>query len=103
MFACTVCYELSAETPKVARTLLHAALVARRYLDHFEGQPLPAGCLWARKTKAPEETVDDVKAACERDLAQARAQVEAMGHSVGFAAVWVVVLGGGTFGLAPLG
>lgn len=99
MFIATMSYELHASTAPDARKLLRAELVGRRWKDRFDdGSLVPAGTVWIRRSKEPNETTDDIHAACGRDLFAAVAAVAATGRSITLVRAWVQVSGAGTFG-----
>lgn len=98
-FIATLTYELDPGVSPDARKLLRAELCGRRWQDRWEGRLMPAGCLWIRRTAGPGETVDDLKLACERELMEAAAAVEATGRPTRVRRAWVQVAGAGTWGL----
>lgn len=104
MFVATLAYELDAKTSRDAAKLLRAELVARRYNDHYEGKPMPAGCVWIQRSTSPGETVDHLMAKSEREIHAAVAAVAARGLPIRLVRAWVQVSGAGTWGLVrPLG
>jgi len=104
MFVATLSYELDASTSTQAAKLLRAELVGRRYNDHYEGKPMPLGCLWIQRSTDPGETVDHLLAKSEREIHAAVAAVAGRGLPIGLARAWVQVSGAGTWGLVrPLG
>src|SRR5688500_17955556 len=92
-------YELDPATSLDTRNLLRAELVGRRWQDRWEGKLMPAGCLWIRRTAQGDESVDDLKRHCERELLAAAAAVEATGREARVKRAWVQVSGAGTWGL----
>jgi hypothetical protein len=101
-FFATMTYELDASTDPVAKKLLVAELVGRRWQDRLDGALLPAGSVWARRAAPESDTTTDVHAACGKDLEAALAAVLATGRAIGLRRAWVHVSGGGTYGLVSL-
>jgi hypothetical protein len=99
MFYATMSYELHATTEPDARKLLRAELVGRRWQDRYEGALMPAGTVWIRRSAEAHQTVDDVHAACARDLHAAVARVAETGRAIRLIRAWVQVSGAGTYGL----
>jgi hypothetical protein len=97
-FMVTLAYELHPQTEPDAARLFRAELVGRRWQDRYEGDKMPAGALWIRKSG---DTTDTVYAACADDLRKAAAAVAGMGKKIALLRAWVQVTGAGTFGLVP--
>jgi len=102
MFVATIVYEFSPTTDAKAQKLFRAEMVGRRYNEHWEGRPLPRTALWIRRTTEAGETVVELKARCEREVQSAVQAVRKFGLTIELSALWVKVMGGGTFGLAEL-
>lgn len=98
-FIATLSYELHRETDPDAAKLLRAELVGRRWQDRYDGQRMPAGTLWIRRSTEPGQSTDDVHAACVRDLHAAAESVAKMGRKVAILRAWIQVTGAGTWGL----
>jgi hypothetical protein len=101
-FIATLVYELHPDTPPESRKLLRAHLVGRRWQDRVQGQLMPANALWINRSAADHETVDDLHAACGRDLRAAAAAVAQMGRPIRVLRAWVQVAGAGTWGLVAV-
>lgn len=99
MFVAMVVYELDPSTPLDAQRLLRAELVGRRYNEACDGKRMPASCVWARRTAAPGETVDDVSARCLAELTAAARAVRKMGFKLRVSRAFIQVTGAGTFGV----
>lgn len=103
MFVATVVYEFAPSTEPKAQKLFRAEMVGRRYKEQWEGLPLPKNTLWIRRTAEPSETVDDLKERCRLEVVGAAGAVRKAGLAIDLPAVWVHVMGGGTFGLVDAG
>jgi hypothetical protein len=101
-FIATMSYELDPATEPDARKLLRAELVGRRWLDRFEGLPMPAGTVWIKRAASPQESTDDVHTACGKELEQAVLAVARTGRKIGLVRVWIQATGAGTYGLYKL-
>lgn len=102
MFTATMSYELHPSTEPDARKLLRAELVGRRWQDRWEGSLMPAGTVWIRRSAEEDQNVDDVHAACGRDLQAAVAAVARTGRPIRLIRAWVQVTGAGTIGLLTM-
>jgi hypothetical protein len=100
-FIVTLAYELHPQTEPDAARLLRAELVGRRWQDRYEGEKMPATCLWMARSGEPQQTTDDLHAACGDDLYKAVAAVAGMGKKIALLRAWVQVTGAGTHGLLP--
>jgi hypothetical protein len=99
MFIATMSYDLHASTAPDARKLMRAELVGRRWKDRSnDGALMPAGTVWIKRSAGPGETVDDLHAACARDLRAAVAAVAATGRDITLVRAWVHVSGSGAYG-----
>lgn len=104
MFVATMSYEVHASTAPDARKLLRAELVGRRWKDRWhDGSLMPAGTVWIKRSAGPGETVDDLHAACSRELLSAAQAVTNTGRSVSIVRAWIHVSGAGAYGPAPIG
>jgi hypothetical protein len=101
-FTATMSYELHVTTEPDARKLLRAELVGRRWLDRCDGSLMPAGTVWIRRSAEDHENVDDLHAACGRDLHAAVAAVAQTGRPIRLIRAWVQVSGAGTVGLVKI-
>ncbi len=99
MFVATVVYEFAPSTEARAQKLFRAEMVGRRYKEQWEGLPLPRNALWIRRTTEPNETVDELKERSRVEVMSAVNAVRKAGLPIELTAVWVHVMGGGTFGL----
>lgn len=101
-FIATMVYELSPETSAEGKKLLRAQLVGRRWFDRHEGKRVPDSMVWARKTNDAGETVDVLKAQCERELLASVDAVAALGVPIRLARAWIQVSGAGSYGPVAL-
>jgi hypothetical protein len=101
-FTATMSYELHPATPPDARKLLRAELVGRRWQDRWEGSLMPAGTVWISRSAEDHQNVDDIHAACSRELAAAVNAVAQTGRSIRLIRAWVQVTGAGTIGLVKI-
>jgi hypothetical protein len=101
-FIATLVYELHPDTPPESRKLLRAHLVGRRWQDRWQGQLMPANAVWISRSAEDHETVDDLHAACGRDLRDAVAAVAQMGRPIKLLRAFIQVAGAGTYGLVPI-
>jgi len=99
MFIASMSYELHSSTLPDARKLLRAELVGRRWQDRYQALPMPAGTVWIRRSAPPEQTTDDVHAACAQDLHAAVAAVARSGRPIRLVRAFIQVSGAGTYGL----
>jgi len=100
-FIATLAYELHPQTEPDAAKLLRAELVGRRWQDRQNGEKMPANCLWMARSAEPQQTTDDLHAACAEDLYKAVSAVSGMGKKIALLRAWVQVTGSGTHGLLP--
>jgi hypothetical protein len=63
---------------------------------------MPAGTVWIRRSAEDPQTVDDIHAACARELHAAVAAVAQTGRSIRLIRAWVQVSGAGTSGLVKI-
>lgn len=98
-FTATMSYELDGATQPDARKLLRAELVGRRWQDRYEERLMPAGTVWISRSATPDQTTDDVHAACADDLRAAVAAVAQTGRPIRLLRAFIQVSGAGTFGL----
>lgn len=98
-FVATVVYELDPLSPPDARKLLRAELAGRRYADRYEGNLLPAGTVWIRRTSDDGETVDDLLKKCRSELEDAVEAVRRSGRKIELVRAWIQIAGAGAWGL----
>lgn len=96
----TMSYELEPTAAPEVKKLLRAELAARRWQERSHDYALPRGCVWMRRPmRDADEIVDDVHAACGRELREAAEAVAARGLACRVERAWVHVSGGGMVGL----
>lgn len=98
-FIVTLCYELHPATQPDAAKLFRAEMVGRRWQDRHDGRRLPATALWMKRAGSPQDTTDDLHAACAEDVHKAVEAVTAMGRKITLLRAWIQVTGAGTYGL----
>lgn len=101
-FIATLSYELHPSTDPDAAKLLRAELVGRRWQDRHEGMKMPANTVWIRRSAEPQQSTDDLHAACAADLHAAVAAVARTGRKITLLRAWCQVSGAGTHGLVPM-
>jgi hypothetical protein len=102
-FIASMSYDLVPETSPVARKLLRAELVGRRWKDRVRDRLMPASCLWIERSAGEDDTAADVHDRCAEDLRDAARAVAAAGLAIVVLRAFIQVAGGGSYGLAPEG